>query len=426
MRPRVSIVIPTRNRTRLVRRTIRSLARQTYPPEKTEVIVVADGCDETIAQISIEPPLSGQVLSQPRTGPAAARNRGALAAGGDLVLFLDDDVDADPGLVEAHVRAHETLAGDGIVVGFLPPALDTRRDLFGITLRSWWDAIFERMREPGHRFSYRDVLSGNCSMPKALFHQLGGFDERLWCHEDYELGYRALRLGGRIAFAADAKGRHQERTDLSGALARKRAEGAADISLVRMHPELWPSLPCAAERTTWSRPMRLLRTLALRTPLLGDRVAAAGRVWVALLARAGARQRWRTLLDLLLWYWYWRGVGEALGTTPFEAFSDESTTTPGSMRVADVDLRQGLAAAAREIDLTGPDAVTLRYGTIEIGVIAFQPWAEPLLGRHLRPLLETRFSKALADAFETSDTLDALTPATVTRVRVIEPDITRV
>ena len=83
-----------------------------------------------------------------------------------------------------------------------------RRDFFGVTLRGWWDAMFERMREPGHRFSYKDLLSGNFSIRRSLFRQVGGFNERLPCHEDYELGFRLIRSGARLTFAEAAAGWH--------------------------------------------------------------------------------------------------------------------------------------------------------------------------------------------------------------------------
>ena len=106
-----------------------------------------------------------RVLEQPHRGPAAARNRGAAAATGDLLIFLDDDIEVLPGFVAAHVEAHATP--DSVAIGYLPPQLQGRRDLFSVMLRAWWEAMFERMRDPGHRFAYSDLLSGNFSLSRS-------------------------------------------------------------------------------------------------------------------------------------------------------------------------------------------------------------------------------------------------------------------
>lgn len=397
MTTRVSVVIPTHDRRAILERTIASIAAQQHPLGSTEVIVVADGCADGTDEILLPPPLAGHVISQPACGPAAARNRGASLATGDLLLFLDDDVLAHPGLIAAHVHAHDSRSDPLIVIGDLPPALDRRRDLFGITLRGWWDAILERMRRPDHRFTYADVLSGNCSISAAAFRALGGFDERLRCHEDYDLGYRLLRAGGRIVFAPDAAGSHQERTDLRGALARKRAEGSGDVALARKHPQLWPALACAVDTRPISRRKRLLRKLALSAPAAGDRFEHAWRIYLAVLGRVRARHRWRALLDDLLWYWYWRGVGEALGGSALRAFRKSLGDTPAGT-VADIDLSPGLREAMRAVDAMRAEGAILRYGSIHVGTISPQPWAEPLAGVHVRRLLRTRFAKPLARA----------------------------
>ena len=404
MAARVSVVIPSHNRRASLERAVAALAAQSYPPDQIEVLVVADGTEST----AIPAPLTGRVIAQPGGGPAAARNRGAATAAGDLLVFIDDDVEPSRDLVAAHFRAHLAAAGPAIVVGYLPPKLQRRRDLFGIALRGWWEAMFERMRTPGHRFAYSDVLSGNCSMPASLFRAIGGFDERLRCHEDYELGYRALGAGARIRFAADAGGWHDERTDLHRALGRKRHEGIADIALARKHPELWPSLPCGNDLRPLSRRERVLRTLALTQPSAGDAVAFASAKTLGVLEYVGDRARWHATLDRLLWYWYWRGVADALDGASFADFRRAIVLqAPAEAVLLEIDLEPGLEAAEREIDRRRPRGAILRYGPVRVGTIPVQPWAEPLAGRHLRHLLKTTYADRLAQAIGIVNALDA-------------------
>jgi glycosyltransferase involved in cell wall biosynthesis len=89
--PRVSVVIPTRNRPSLVVRAIASVLAQTFA--EFEVIVVVDGPDaatETAVKTIRNRRLRCVVLDEP-VGGSEARNRGVLAAEGEWIAFLDDD-----------------------------------------------------------------------------------------------------------------------------------------------------------------------------------------------------------------------------------------------------------------------------------------------------------------------------------------------
>jgi GT2 family glycosyltransferase len=403
----VTIIVPTHNRLAAVEKTLASLTTQSYPLDLIDVLVVADGCTDGTDRMSIPRPLSGQVLVQPSRGPAAARNAGAQAARGDLLLFLDDDIEALPRLVEAHVRAHDRHEAPAVVVGYLPAMLDHRRDMFGIALRGWWHGILERMRVPGHRFTYADLLTGNCSVPAALFRMLGGFDESFRCHEDYEFGLRLLKAGGLMVFEPEAAGWHDDRTDLARAFVRKRDEGAADVSLAEVHPEVWPALPCA-RATARSRRGRALRTLALSRSVWGRLFVRGALGYATVLERLRLRGRWRALIDDLLWYYYWTGIAGALRGISFDALREQVMgRQPVPAQLPSIDLRHGLRASARELDSLDAPGVVLRYGDIHVGTVNPQPWAEPLAGRHLRRLLGTTFAAAFAAALETSRAVES-------------------
>jgi glycosyltransferase involved in cell wall biosynthesis len=85
--PLVSVIIPTRNRARLLHRTLESVLKQSS--ENLEVIVVDDGSTEAVAA-SADPRV--RLLRNPKpTGVSAARNRGIAAAHGEWIAFCDDD-----------------------------------------------------------------------------------------------------------------------------------------------------------------------------------------------------------------------------------------------------------------------------------------------------------------------------------------------
>jgi hypothetical protein len=88
-RPRVSLIVPAYNEAGVIAAKLRNCRELEYPPDLLEVIVVADGStDETAALAEAEPGTC--VLHRPeRAGKAAAINRGAAAAGGDVLVFSD-------------------------------------------------------------------------------------------------------------------------------------------------------------------------------------------------------------------------------------------------------------------------------------------------------------------------------------------------
>jgi hypothetical protein len=135
----------------------------------------------------------------------------------------------------------------------------------------------------------------------------------------------------------------------------------------------------------------MLRYLAVAHPAPGDVAEVLYRRLLGVLEATRLRTRWRRLLDDLLSYWYWRGVGESLGGRS----PRELTRVPETPPVLHaLDLRRGLTHAAAEMDAVHPQGVSLQWGPLVIGAIAPEPGAEPLQGRHLRSLLRTRFAPA--------------------------------
>lgn len=88
-RPTVSVVIPVWNAARYLPETLRSVLRQTRPPE--EIVVVDDGSTDESAALAEGFGPTVCVLRQENRGESAARNRGIEAARGEWIAFLDAD-----------------------------------------------------------------------------------------------------------------------------------------------------------------------------------------------------------------------------------------------------------------------------------------------------------------------------------------------
>jgi glycosyltransferase involved in cell wall biosynthesis len=104
--PDVTIVIPARNEAKTIGQALASVAEQAWPLERLEVVVVDNGStDGTPAAVRefqrTFPWLRVRLLSEPQPGVSRARNRGAEAAHGHVLLFLDADSRLAPTMIPA-------------------------------------------------------------------------------------------------------------------------------------------------------------------------------------------------------------------------------------------------------------------------------------------------------------------------------------
>src|SRR5438445_6034765 len=100
---KISIVIPTFNRASMLADTIDRSESQTVSAEAYEVIVVDNAStDDTRAVLDAKSRKYSNLkfLFQPKPGAASTRNAGIRQATGDIVLFIDNDIAAEPDLIE--------------------------------------------------------------------------------------------------------------------------------------------------------------------------------------------------------------------------------------------------------------------------------------------------------------------------------------
>jgi GT2 family glycosyltransferase len=133
-----------------------------------------------------------------------ARNYGVTLACGDVVLFLDDDVEAVSGVVDAHVLAHVRTGAD-VVTG---PVLARGERM--ISLAQISPSMQEKMRAgealvPNIDVQFSPLFAPGCnaSYRKEILQRVGGFDENFIgsaVGEDEEMCYRVKADGGRIIY----------------------------------------------------------------------------------------------------------------------------------------------------------------------------------------------------------------------------------
>ena len=295
----LTAVIPTSGRSTLLERTLTALLPQM--PDDGEVIVVVDGADrdtmQIVGRLARSSPRSLIALSQPQAGQAAARNRGLTAARGQVVLMLDDDIVADPGMVEAHLMHHRDRERR-VVIGPLPVERIEPEPAHHRLIREWWDDELRLMARPTHRFTFRDFVTGNVSVSREMLANTGGFDTAFtgYGREDYELGARLLAAGAEFVFEPAASALHLYRKAVRDWLHQFESMGRADVYFARKHPALFEEIMRLASSPPMPKPSHItamLERVVERQNLRG------GRLW------------WYSA-NFVMRTWYWVGIRSAV------------------------------------------------------------------------------------------------------------------
>jgi peptidoglycan/xylan/chitin deacetylase (PgdA/CDA1 family)/GT2 family glycosyltransferase len=240
--PRFSIVVPTFDRRDLLIANLALLA-ELERPWPCELVVVVDGSQDGSLEAarSVELPFPSTVVFQENAGAAAARNRGAAEARGEILLFLDDDMAVDRRLLLEH---DEVLrAGADAVVGNIPLHPESPRNVLTLGVGRWAHLRAARLRRVDHPVALEDLLTGQLSVRATTFRQAGGFDESFnrggtFGAEDTDFLYRLVTTGCDVRAAPDAISYQRYVVTAAQHLRQWRQGGRADGVLVQKHPEL--------------------------------------------------------------------------------------------------------------------------------------------------------------------------------------------
>lgn len=189
----VSVIIPVYNRAQLIRRCLDGVANQKFP--NMEVIVVDNGStDSTLSEIekwreknrgNLESEFSFKLLTEPKRGACAARNKGLKEATGEWILFFDSDDLMLPDLLEkAMATVKESPDADIICWKTKINLLDGNIKIPAFLPDNPWE---------GHLIHTLLHPQGYMAR-KTLFGNAGGWNESLPAWNDWELGVRLLLL----------------------------------------------------------------------------------------------------------------------------------------------------------------------------------------------------------------------------------------
>lgn len=288
--PRISVVIPTRDRSESLRRCLREVASQ-VDPNLDQVIVIDDGSSDSTRSLKDEFSELTWIRLEGE-GTCAARNRGVASATGDVVLFIDDDIVCSIGMVERHRAFH---AG--------APAIEDA--LVGLVTWDQEERITDHMRwleDGGPLFAFNliddsgDVepshfCTANSSVKAELLLRVSGpFEERIPRFTDVELALRLKEQGLRLHYDPDAIAWHLRVDDEASTDARMFEVGKASILLDSLHPGV---APAAMELNASGRAKVLIaKLLTPFTPVLPrsirERIWSVRAAWAYASGRAAA------------------------------------------------------------------------------------------------------------------------------------------
>ncbi len=265
---RLSVIIPVHNAKSALEQCLHALAASSTPAD--QVIVVDDASSDGSAQVARD---FCKVIAFPsHVGAAAARNCGASAADGDVLVFLDADVAVHP---DTLARIVEFLAGQPAVAAIFgsydaQPPVRTLVSLYKNLLHHY---IHQHGRREASTF-----WTGCGAVRAQVFRDFCGFDARQRMLEDIEFGIRLRRAGHRVCLVPDIQVTHLKQWTLGGLL-------RSDI-LDRAVP--------------WSRLILRERNVPNDLNLDSRNRLGAAAVWAALLfAAVGFWFPWSLMLALL-------------------------------------------------------------------------------------------------------------------------------
>jgi len=243
--PMLSVVIPTRDRRGVLLETLRSLEGQSPPEGGFEVIVVdngsADATPEALRDLQASSPMSLTLVSEPREGPAHARNAAAAAATGDLLLFLGDDTaPANTDLLARHADLHAERPDWRYAIQG-KATWTPRREITPFMEwleRSGLQFNFDQL-EPGRVAPVGAFCTAHVSIKRRLFEESGEFDTRFpWAAvEDVELATRLEPLGIELDYRPELLVLHDHPTTLASSLGRWNRIGRSAALLHQIRPD---------------------------------------------------------------------------------------------------------------------------------------------------------------------------------------------
>jgi O-antigen biosynthesis protein len=214
--PRVSLVIPLFAAADLTRRCLETIRDNTMA-SGYEVILVDDTADADTKRLLEQVHGAGVLVNERNEGYLRSMNRGAAIARGEWIVLCNNDIEVQPGWLEAMLDCAESDESVGVVAPKFVSPDGLLSEAGGIIWSDGTGANYGRGDDPGlFQYEYRreiDYGSAAALMVRAeLWREIGGFDERYlpMYYEDTDLCFEARERGWRVLYEPGAVVMHVE------------------------------------------------------------------------------------------------------------------------------------------------------------------------------------------------------------------------
>ncbi|MFC1711522.1 glycosyltransferase family 2 protein [Patescibacteria group bacterium] len=237
--PTVSIIIPTYNRSKILKKSLHHFTKQNYPKHLLEIVIIDDGSkDNTKKTVNVfkkqtNKTIKTTYLYQKNKGPAAARNLGIKKCQGSIVIIVNDDILAIKDFVSQHIRFHQLFPKNNFaVLGYTTWSKTIKRTPF-MTWLETRGPLFSYNGLTSTHASWGQAWTCNISYKKEFLLKNGLFDEDFpfaaW--EDIELGYRLHQKGMKLKYNRKAIGFHVHPTTLKSSIKKMKHQGISVVIL---------------------------------------------------------------------------------------------------------------------------------------------------------------------------------------------------
>lgn len=237
--PLVSVIMPVRNEAKHIAIGLGSIADQTYPKNKVEIIV-ADGMSdddtrEVVHKMARELSLNIHLLDNPKRTAPSGLNVALDRSKGDIIIRVDGHCELAPDYVANCVTLLKANRADGVggpieTVGNGPVseaiaiAMATRFGVGGAAFRTVED---------------REIYTDTVAFPgykRETIERVGRFDEELVRNQDDEYNYRIKELGGSILLSPSIRSRYFSRSSIRLLSRQYFQYGYWKVRVLQLHP----------------------------------------------------------------------------------------------------------------------------------------------------------------------------------------------
>ena len=237
--PFVSILMPVRNESGYIERSLSAVFDQTYPHQLMEIVVAdglsTDGTRERINDLASRTDISITVIDNPGQIAPTGLNRAIAVSKGDVIVRVDGHCEIANDYVANCVELLRSTTADGVGGPIETVAESPQAEAIAIAMSSKFGVGGSAFRTVHDRELEVDTIAFP-GYRRDLFDRVGGFDEELVRNQDDEFNYRVRERGGRLILSPSVRSRYYSRSSFRSLWKQYFQYGYWKVRVLQLHP----------------------------------------------------------------------------------------------------------------------------------------------------------------------------------------------